>query len=353
MSDFKGFTFEKPISHQSEPQDAHLTDLSLKFNRISTDDNDSRLGSFKHFRSPIASRSRSEAQEQRRLEALELQKQQRQTSINKARQIALNTTEDDESTTDEEQQEEEEEEEEEKEVVEAKETAKRSRDSDDEMEEVSKYVKTMPKKKSKSKNKKKKNIHANQIMYSETMESVPQDLLTDWVLMICPKGKRCMVTSGSGETIARSRAGNILARFQSRLPNGSRTNRTSDFCILDCVYDAVHWTFYVLDIMCWRGYPIFDCDTNFRHFWLQTKLESNELDRSDGHNQFYKFIPLKPVLTTETQQVADDPEQYVQNQGFSYQIDGLLFYHRQAHYRGGSTPLVCWVPRDEIRNMLK
>lgn len=75
MSDFKGFTFEKPISHQSEPQDAHLTDLSLKFNRISTDDNDSRLGSFKHFRSPIASRSRSEAQEQRRLEALELQKQ--------------------------------------------------------------------------------------------------------------------------------------------------------------------------------------------------------------------------------------------------------------------------------------
>jgi snurportin-1 len=102
-------------------------------------------------------------------------------------------------------------------------------------------------------------------MYSETMESIPQDLLTDWVLMICPKGKRCLVTSGSGETIARSRAGNILARFQSTLPNGSRTNRTSDFCILDCVYDAVHWTFYVLDIMCWRGYPIFDCDTNFRY----------------------------------------------------------------------------------------
>lgn len=211
-------------------------------------------------------------------------------------------------------------------------------------------------------------------MYSETMESLPQDLLTDWVLMICPKGKRCLVTSGSGETIARSRAGNILARFQSILPNGSRTNRTSDFCILDCVYDAVHWTFYVLDIMCWRGYPIFDCDTNFRydnftffirlsdpnnntlsyrHFWLQTKLESNELDRPDGHNQFYKFIPLKPVLTSETQAVVNDPEQFVKNQGFSYDIDGLLFYHRQAHYRGGSTPLVCWVPRDEINNMLK
>lgn len=92
---------------------------------------------------------------------------------------------------------------------------------------------------------------------------------------------------------------------------------------------------------------------SYRHFWLQTKLESNELDRPDGHNQFYKFIPLKPVLTSETQAVVNDPEQFVKNQGFSYDIDGLLFYHRQAHYRGGSTPLVCWVPRDEINNMLK
>jgi len=38
--------------------------------------------------------------------------------------------------------------------------AKRLRDSDDEMEEVSKYVKTMPKRKSKNKHKKKKNLHA-------------------------------------------------------------------------------------------------------------------------------------------------------------------------------------------------
>ncbi|CAO3651862.1 unnamed protein product [Mucor fragilis] len=264
MSEFKGFTFEKPIKDQNESQDDHLTELSMKFNRISTDDHGSRLGSFKSFRSPIAGRSRSEAQEKRRLEALELQKQQRQTSINKARQIALNAAEEDESASGEE--EEEDQEEEELETVTSH--AKRSRDSDDEMEEASKYVKTMPKSKNKHKKKKNKNIHANQIMYSETMESVPQDLLTDWVLMICPKGKRCMVTSGRGETIARSRAGNILARFQSRLPNGSTANRTSDFCILDCVYDAVHWTFYVLDIMCWRGYPIFDCDTNFRYAFL-------------------------------------------------------------------------------------
>lgn len=115
----------------------------------------------------------------------------------------------------------------------------------------------------------------------------------------------------------------------------------------------MHWTFYVLDIMCWRGYPIFDCDTNFRHFWLQTKLELNELDKPDGENQFYKFKALKPLITSETILVANNPEQYLQqHQGFDYTIDGLLFYHRQTHYQGGSTPLVCWVPRDSVQQLL-
>lgn len=75
MSDFKGFTFEKPIKDQYDSQDTQVSELSLKFSRISADDNDSRLGSFQSFRSPLASRSRSETQEKRRLEALELQKQ--------------------------------------------------------------------------------------------------------------------------------------------------------------------------------------------------------------------------------------------------------------------------------------
>lgn len=122
---------------------------------------------------------------------------------------------------------------------------KRSRDLDEEMEEVSKITKVNPKIKHKGKKKQqqhKKNIYAwvksiftrahflilidnsirDQIMYSETLESIPNDFYENWVMMICPKGKRCLVTSGSGETIARSRAGNIIGKFQSMIPNGSR-----------------------------------------------------------------------------------------------------------------------------------
>lgn len=59
-------------------------------------------------------------------------------------------------------------------------------------------------------------------MYSETMETVPEDFMENWVMMICPKGKRCLVTSGGGYTVARSRRGFIINKFQSVLPNGSR-----------------------------------------------------------------------------------------------------------------------------------
>lgn len=59
-------------------------------------------------------------------------------------------------------------------------------------------------------------------MYAETMEMIPEDFTENWIMLICPKGKRCLVTSGGGYTIARSRGGHTINKFQSILPNGSR-----------------------------------------------------------------------------------------------------------------------------------
>ncbi|KAG2209250.1 hypothetical protein INT47_005542 [Mucor saturninus] len=347
---FKGFKFEAPKSKELiDASHKELSELTFQFSRISANEG-TRLESFQSHRSPLANRSRSETQEKRRLEALEFQKKQRSITISKARQLALGTPTEEEVDEGDDEQEDEEDEEEEHGYYPKH---KRARDSDDEMEEVVKLTKHNPKhKKADKKKNKKKNIHADQIMYAENLEGIPSDFIENWVMMICPKGKRCLVTSGSGETIARSRAGNIIGRFQSMIPNGSSSNRTSDFCILDCVYDAVHWTFYVLDIMCWRGYPIFDCDTNFRHFWLQTKIEPSELDRPNNDNKFYQFKSVTPILTSETQVVAKDPEGFLAKQGHHYEIDGLLFYHRQTNYRGGSTPLVCWVSRQDVPTLL-
>jgi len=55
--------------------------------------------------------------------------------------------------------------------------------------------------------------------------------------------------------------------FESVLPAGANSykgNKTTDYCILDCIYDQTKFTYYVLDLMCWKGHPIYDCDTEFR-----------------------------------------------------------------------------------------
>ncbi|CAO3590762.1 unnamed protein product [Absidia cylindrospora] len=233
--------------------------------------------------------------------------------------------------------------------------SKRGRDDEDAVMEDRKIRCLQQPRKTKNTDKKPYSKFANQVMYAETMESIPPNLVTDWVMMICPVGKRCLVTSGNGQTVARARSGRIINRFQSSLPNGS-INRgqgsSSNYCILDCIYDAATWTFYVLDLMCWNGYAIYDCDTDFRHFWLQTKLCDGDLNLygNTRNKGLHLFKPLIPVSPSEANQVAVDPKAYLATHqpSLSYDIDGLLFYHRKTQYTTGPTPLVCWLPSDRL-----
>ncbi|ORX53631.1 hypothetical protein DM01DRAFT_1383633 [Hesseltinella vesiculosa] len=190
---------------------------------------------------------------------------------------------------------------------------------------------------------------ADKVMYAETMTEIPQNFRTDWVTMVCPVGKRCLVTAVNGQTTARARSGRIINRFQSRLPNGSISRGaglSSDYSILDCVYEASTFTFYVLDVMCWKGYSIYDCDTDFRHFWLQTNVAQLDTPATTA-NQMYQFKPLLPVVTHETASLIKD----IERNKYPYTVDGLLFYHRKSQYTTGTTPLVAWLPKDQLKAM--
>jgi hypothetical protein len=82
MNSFTGFKFETSApKNEDNDENKKLNDLTFQFSRISAEENDqgetSRLSSFQAHRSPLTSRSGSERQEKRRLEALELQKQVR------------------------------------------------------------------------------------------------------------------------------------------------------------------------------------------------------------------------------------------------------------------------------------
>ncbi|XP_075620395.1 snurportin-1 isoform X2 [Balearica regulorum gibbericeps] len=154
--------------------------------------------------------------------------------------------------------------------------------------------------------------YANQLMLSEWLVDVPLDLEQEWVVVVCPVGKRALVVASRGSTAAYTKSGFCVNRFPSLLPGGNRHNSTSEkvYCILDCIYNEAKQTYYILDVMCWRGHPVYDCQTDFRFFWLFSKIQEEE-----GLGEKSRINP----------------------------VDGLLFYHKQTHYTPGSTPLVGWL----------
>ncbi|RKP08238.1 hypothetical protein THASP1DRAFT_23730 [Thamnocephalis sphaerospora] len=253
------------------------------------------------------------------------------------------------------------------------------------------------------------------LMEGELMQSLPDDLADAWYAALYPVGKRCWVVATAGCTVSRLRNGSLLAKFESSLPAGSRAyrgNRSADYCILDCIYVERTFTYYVLDLMCWKGHPFFDCDTEFRQFWLQTQLA--ELDPlRPGSGSFYSFtaLPAAPatpehlrallqqamaataaattfaatmdaVTTTATATTGHamdaEAEAEVETEArlgtvahaalpptssavapsvhgalFSpTRPDGLMLVHRQTRYVLGHTPLCGWLPVDDAAAIL-
>uniref|UniRef100_F6SEX2 Snurportin-1 n=1 Tax=Macaca mulatta TaxID=9544 RepID=F6SEX2_MACMU len=165
--------------------------------------------------------------------------------------------------------------------------------------------------------------YANQLMLSEWLIDVPSDLGREWIVVVCPVGKRALIVASRGSTSAYTKSGYCVNRFSSLLPGGNRRNSTAkDYTILDCIYSEVNQTYYVLDVMCWRGHPFYDCQTDFRFYWMHSKLPEEE-----GLGEKTKLNPVRPVGPQE----------------LPLCVDGLLFYHKQTHYSPGSTPLVGWL----------
>ncbi|CAM6102318.1 unnamed protein product [Calypogeia fissa] len=178
---------------------------------------------------------------------------------------------------------------------------------------------------------------SKQLMLPEWMIDIPLRLQHDWYVMSRPAGQRCVVVSSHGSTVSRLRNGRVLHVFPSALPNGARTRdvsaASSVFCILDCIFNEPDKTYYVIDLMCWRGYSLYDCSCEFRFFWMNSKLaETNALQLPSAHHRYrFSVVPVYECSTTGLQAA------YCQPMPFSR--DGILFYNRHAHYILGHTPL--------------
>lgn len=115
------------------------------------------------------------------------------------------------------------------------------------------------------------NFYRNQLMLPEYMQDVPSDLIGNWFVVPCPSTpQKCLVIASGGVTTSRLTTGVLLNKFSSNLPGGSRIQGGSrnSFTILDCIYHPDTQTYFVLDLMAWRGCLYYDCATDFRYLFF-------------------------------------------------------------------------------------
>jgi len=199
--------------------------------------------------------------------------------------------------------------------------------------------------------KKKHHPYKNQLMLSEWVIDPPLGLEKDWLMVVCPVGKRLLLVANKGHTTAYTKSGHALNKFPSLLPGGSfktwKKSSSSSFTILDCIYDEINRTYWMLDLISYKGTSMYESETDFRFFWLNTKLlEENPNISTYSPVNPYKFIPCSyvPCLNNDIVNALTDMT--------SYQVDGVLFYHRLAHYHPGRTPLVGWLKPYMIPDIL-
>lgn len=188
-----------------------------------------------------------------------------------------------------------------------------------------------------SKRKQEEEAYAAQFQRPEWMLEVPSDLSPDaWSVMPKPEGESVLVIAAHGQTVSRRKNGRILHEFLSALPHGSPQTGTgaSEFSMLHCVYHEADKTYYVLDIVWWKGLDVGASDFTFRQFWLHSKLaEVPSICKSSDFNH-YRFQPV-PVFDCSRQGLGDA---YAGNVPFIK--DGLLFYYKEGHYEEGLSPCV-------------
>ncbi|RLN75909.1 hypothetical protein BBJ28_00011981, partial [Nothophytophthora sp. Chile5] len=176
-----------------------------------------------------------------------------------------------------------------------------------------------PKRKTREDRVKQRREHfSKQLMVPEWLIDVPRDLNGSgsalgegWYVLPRPEGKRCLVVANGGITIARIPSGNILKKFPSALPCGShKTNKASDsYCILDCIFQEHDDTFYVLDVMCWKGYLLYNCTTEFRLYWLRDKLSEGAAATVTPANPFRFLLSEGDLANFSFEQHEVDEDQ--------------------------------------------
>lgn len=84
-------------------------------------------------------------------------------------------------------------------------------------------------------------------------------------------------------------------------------------------------TYYIIDMICWRGYSLYDCTAEFRFFWVNSKLTETSAGDPPSTYHRYRFsaVPIYECTLEGLQAAYYGSTPYVK--------DGLLFYNKYIH----------------------
>lgn len=81
-------------------------------------------------------------------------------------------------------------------------------------------------------------------------------------------------------------------------------------------------TYYVIDLVCWAGFSLYECTAEFRFFWLNSKLV--EVGACDAPSTYHKFrFCMVPVYECDEKGLET-----AYTGVMPYVKDGLLFHNR-------------------------
>jgi len=195
------------------------------------------------------------------------------------------------------------------------------------------------------------NTYKDTLMFSEWLVEIPEDMESEWLVLPIPVGKRSLLVASHSTTNSFSKGGMLLNSFGSQLPNGSSGRRHEPQYLLfdarhagetmvDCIFSARFFAYFALDLLMWRDYDVRDCDTEFRMWFLESKLAEIPTSRNQKKSQQNIIrIPCYPCNGEGIRQCFS--WQPFPNE--TLELDGLMFYHKKTAYTTGETPLVGWL----------
>lgn len=178
------------------------------------------------------------------------------------------------------------------------------------------------------------------LQQSEWLYELPIDI-DNWFMKPCPKGYRSLVIAADGKTRIFNKNGRFVREFRSNLPGDSGNHKRAT-TILDCIFVPNTEEYHVLDVISFGTQDLRECEAELRTFWLESRLNEMDVETVTKHNE-YPFRLIKRYECGDSDDLNGLLAVHPIWPNNEPALDGFLFYHKQAWYTHGRTPLVGWL----------